>query len=65
MENIEGFIKTSARAFRNRATASGDRAASLIAAGEYSAAIDALAEAVRYDGIAKEYEFIIEAEEWL
>lgn len=52
---------TSERSFRNRAKEAGDRAKGHIEAGEYIAAALAIEDAIRYDGIAKEYGFIIDA----
>lgn len=64
MEDMKRFAEISEKAFRNRANEAGKRASALIEEGEYLAAADALAEAIRYDGIAKEYEFLIDAEVW-
>lgn len=61
MENYERFAATSAKAFRSRAEKSAERAKALITEGQYAAASDALVDAVRYDAIAKEYEFIVES----
>lgn len=61
MENMESFVRTSAMAFRNRADALAQRAITEIEQGQYLAAASAISEAIRYDGIAKEYEFIVES----
>lgn len=61
MQNFESFARTSAKAFRNRAEKAAKRAVELISEGQYSAASDAIVDAVRYDSLAKEYEFIVES----
>ena len=64
MEDFKRFAEVSEKAFRNRANEAGKRASALIEGGQDFAAADAIAEAIRYDGIAKEYEFLIDAEVW-
>lgn len=61
MQDFESFARTSAKAFRKRAEKAAKRAVELIAEGQYAAASDAIVDAVRYDALAKEYEFIIES----
>lgn len=61
MQNFERFAETSAKAFRSRAEKAADRAKALISEGQYAAASDAIVDAVRYDAIANEYEFIVES----
>lgn len=61
MQNFDSFARTSAKAFRNRADRAAERAKELISEGQYAAASDAIVDAVRYDSLAKEYEFIVES----
>lgn len=63
IDNIECFVEVSGRSFRNRAADAANRSIELIQRGDYAAAMVLLADAVRYDGIAVEYEFIREAVE--
>lgn len=63
MDDMKRFAEISEQAFRNRADAEAQRAVEAIEHGEYFAAASAISEAIRYDGIAKEYAFIIEVVE--
>ena len=59
--NLERLAVTSIGSFRYRADDAAKRAVELITEGAYAAAITAVADAMRYDAIAKEYEFIVES----
>ena len=61
MQNFERFAESSAKAFRNDADRAAKRAVELISEGQYAAASDAIVDAVRYDVLAKEYEFVVES----
>ena len=61
IENPREFAEVSLKSFRNRASKRAEDAERHIKEGEYSAAMTAIADAMMYDAIAREYELVLEA----